>query len=402
VQTPMAISNKEARHLLLHVYGLSLTPHQYLTSPALLQLIEHIGFVQVDSINTVERAHHMILFARNQTYRQQQLTHLLEHERAVFENWTHDAAMIPTGFYAYWKPRFARERERLRTVWRRWRRHGFEEHIEQVLQHIRVNGPVMARDLGTEQKKRAEGWWDWHPSKTALEYLWRCGDLAITRRNGFQKVYDLAERVIPAAVHVAQTPSREAVVDWACRSAFERLGVATPKDIAGFWAAVSTAEAQAWCKRHLGNGIEPITVAYADGSPPRQLLAPGDLAERLKDLPPPSRRLRFLSPFDPLIRDRLRALRIFNFDYRIEVFVPEMQRRYGYYVFPVLQGDRFIGRIDMKHRRQEGKLLVARLWLEPGQKLTQGLQRDLDTALERLRQFIGAAAVAFADGSLQP
>jgi uncharacterized protein YcaQ len=402
MQTPMAISNKEARHLLLYVYGLSLTPPKPLTPPALLQLIEHIGFVQVDSINTVERAHHMILFARNQTYRPQQLTHLLEHERSVFENWTHDAAMIPTGFYAYWKPRFARERERLRTLWRRWHRQGFEEHIEQVLYHIRVNGPVMARDLGTEQKKRAEGWWDWHPSKTALEYLWRCGDLAITRRNGFQKVYDLAERVIPATVHVTGTPCREAVVDWACRSALERLGVATPKDIAGFWAAVSAAEAQAWCKRHLGNGVEPITVAYADGSPPRQLFVLSDLAERLKEIPPPPRRLRFLSPFDPLIRDRLRALRIFDFDYRIEVFVPEMQRRYGYYVFPVLQGDRFIGRIDMKHRRQEGKLLVTRLWLEPGQRLTPGRKHDLDKALEHLRQFIGANAVTFADDSLQP
>ena len=99
-------------------HGLSFTPHRQLTAPGLIELIEHIGFVQVDSINTLERAHHMILFARNLTYRQGQLAHLLEHERALFENWTHDAAIIPMQFYRYWTPRFDREQERLRIRWR--------------------------------------------------------------------------------------------------------------------------------------------------------------------------------------------------------------------------------------------------------------------------------------------
>ena len=116
MQTPKVISNKDARRILLHTHGLSLSSPKRLVSPALLQLIKHIGFVQVDSINTVERAHHMVLFARHQNYRQDQLVHLLEHERSVFENWTHDAAMIPTVFYPDWKLRFARERERLRPV----------------------------------------------------------------------------------------------------------------------------------------------------------------------------------------------------------------------------------------------------------------------------------------------
>jgi len=126
-----------------------------------------------------------------------------------------------------------------------------------------------------------------------------------------------------------------------------------------------------------------------------------DLAELLNEVPPPPRRLRFLSPFDPLVRDRLRTRRLFNFDYRIEVFVPEAQRRYGYYVFPMLQGDRFIGRIDMKHRRQEGRLIVTGLWLEPGQRFTSGRQQDLHMALERLQRFIGAEAVTFANGYLR-
>jgi uncharacterized protein len=394
------LSNQDARRLLLYVHGLSFTPSRKLTTPGLLELIAHLGFVQVDSINTLARAHHMILFTRNLTYRQDQLAHLLETERALFENWTHDAAIIPMQFYHYWTLRFERERERLRLRWRQYRRHGFEEQVDQVLSHIRTHGPVMARDLGTEQKKGTQGWWDWHPSKTALEYLWRCGDLAIMRRDGFQKVYDLAERVIPATARDAR-PSRDAIVDWACRSALQRLGFATAREIAGFWAVVSAAEAQAWCTHHLDNGVGQVTVECADGSPSRPMFARGDLVALLKDLPHPSTHLRFLSPFDPLIRDRLRTHRMFNFDYRIEVFVPAVQRHYGYYVLPILQGDRLIGRIDMTHRRQAGKLDVLGLWLEPGQRLTSGRQQALDMALERLRQFISADAVVFANGYLK-
>jgi uncharacterized protein YcaQ len=390
------ISNTAARRLLLYAHGLCFAPHRKLTSSGLLTLIEHMGFVQVDSINAIERAHHLILFARNHTYRQSQLTHLLEQERALFENWTHDAAIIPMQFYRYWQPRFAREQERLRTRWRQHRRGGFETQVDQVLSHIRTHGPVMARDLGSEQKKGATGWWDWHPTKTALEYLWRCGTLAISRRDGFQKVYDFAEHVIPPTSRDG-TLSHQAVVDWACSSALERLGVATPREIAGFWAAVSASEVQAWCKRHLDHNITQVMVDCADGSP-RPMWARGDVLERLKDLPPPPQRLRFLSPFDPLIHDRLRTHRLFNFDYRIEVFVPAAQRRYGYYVLPMLHGERFLGRIDMKYQRQAGILLVNGLWLEPGQRLTNSRQRDLDSALERLRQFLGADTVAFANG----
>jgi uncharacterized protein YcaQ len=390
------ISNTEARRVLLAVHGLSSAPQKKLTSPGLLALIESMGFVQVDSINAIARAHHMILLARNQTYRPPQLAPLLEQERVLFEHWTHDAAIIPMQFYPYWQARFVRERERLRSAWQQRRSQGFEAQVDQVLQHIRVHGPVMARDLGTEQKKGARGWWDWHPSKTALEYLWRCGDLAITRRDGFQKVYDLAERVIPATVR-SSTPTRDVMVDWACRSALERLGIATPREIAGFWAAVGAAEVQAWCKRHVDDGIVQVTVDCADGPPPRLMWAHADLIERCKDLPSPSGHLRFLSPFDPLIRDRLRTLRLFHFDYRIEVFVPAAQRRYGYYVLPMLQGDAIIGRIDMKHQRQESQLLVTGLWLERRQRFTKTLQRDLGSAVERLRQFVGADTVVFAD-----
>jgi uncharacterized protein YcaQ len=131
------------------------------------------------------------------------------------------------------------------------------------------------------------------------------------------------------------------------------------------------------------------------------MFARGDVLELLQALPSPPQRLRFLCPFDPLIRDRLRTHRIFDFHYRIEVFVPAAQRRHGYYVLPVLEGDRFIGRIDLKHHRQVRTLQVISLWLEPGQRFTKSRQRDLSLALDRLRRFIGADTVTFENGYLR-
>ncbi len=391
---PLVVSNAEARRLLLHLQGLSAPPRRKLTRDGLLDLVEHLGFVQVDSINTVERAHQMILFARNETYRPKLLTRLLEREARLFENWTHDAAIIPTRFYPYWTARFARERAGLRDRWRKWRDERYEAMLDEVLRHVRDDGPVMARQLGEEEKKNAGGWWDWHPSKTALEFLWRTGDLAVCRREGFQKVYDLAERVIPAEHRTAE-PDQEAFVDWACRSAIERLGFATPGEIAGFWGGLSAEEAAQWCKASLGTALIEVEVEGTNGARPKRAVARADIEALLPDLPEPPGRLRVLSPFDPLIRDRNRTQRVFGFDYRIEVFVPAAKRKYGYYVFPLLEGERLVGRIDMKHDRATGVLGVKGLWLEPGVRRNRGRLAALEAELERLRRFTGAERVAF-------
>ncbi len=403
------VTNREARRLFLQRQGLSFPPHRKLSLEGLRDLIVHLGFVQLDSINTVERAHHLILFSRNQTYRQKQLKLLHERDRALFENWTHDAAIIPAEFYPYWRHRFAKERERLLERWRKWRRDGFEAQLDEVLEQVRRNGPAMSRQLsgaepGDDPNGKASGgagWWDWHPSKTALEFHWRTGALAVARRDGFQKVYDLTERVIPDAYRGSE-PDRDSFVDWACGSALDRLGAATHGEIAAFWDLVSPDQAKRWCLAHLGRDLEEVQVEPADGGKPRKSYAREGLTAALRDLPEAPKRLRVLSPFDPIIRDRKRAQRLFGFDYRIEIFVPAAERKYGYYVFPLLEGDALIGRIDMKHERQSGDLAVKGLWLEPGRKLTAGRRDRLEAELERLRRFTGAARVVFLDGCLEP
>ena len=395
---PFPVTNRQARHLLLDRQGLSRPMRVKQSADDLLSLIERLGFVQVDSIQTVARAHHMILSARNQTYRPCHLTELLEKKRGLFEHWTHDASVIPTAFYPYWRHKFARERERLLERWQKWRRDGFVEVIDQVFETVRERGPTLARDLGQGTKKSSGGWWDWHPEKTALEYHWRTGAFAIAGRENFQKLYDLTERVLPEAALTRRCDEAD-FIDWACRSALERLGVATSGEIAAFWGLIKPAEAAAWCDvgKREGRLIEVLVLPNGKG-PARKALAFPDLPDGLADIAPPPKRLRVLSPFDPVIRDRKRLERLFGFDYRIEIFVPAAKRKYGYYIFPLLEGDRFVGRIDMKHLKDKDALHVTGLWLEPGIAFGRQREQALQSELDRQRRFVGAARVTFETG----
>jgi uncharacterized protein YcaQ len=334
----------------------------------------------------------MILFARNQTYRPDHLKTLLETDRDLFENWTHDASIIPTRFFPYWRPRFVRSAEQIKQRWTDWRRPGFIEMLDEIRARIERNGATMSRDVGADEKKSNGGWWDWHPSKTALEYLWRTGELAICRREGFQKVYDLTSRVIPEH-HQTYLPDDLALIDWACASAIDRLGFATSGEIAAFWDSVTPKEAAAWCERQLGDSLIEVEIECADGSKPRRAFARPDLPDQVRAAIPPPDRIRILSPFDPALRDRKRTERLFGFQYTIEVFVPAAKRKYGYYVLPILEGDRLTGRIDLKVHRKEGFLEVIGLWWEAAIRTTPARQDALRRCLAHFAKFSGVNEV---------
>ncbi len=397
---PALIRNEDARRMFMHLQGLSSPPGKSINEPEVFKLIERLGFVQIDSINTVERAHHQILFSRNQTYKHQHLVQLHENDAAVFENWTHDASIIPSAFYPYWQHRFARTGLQLRQRWRKWRRQGFEELLDDVRGHISSNGPTMSRDLTpTAQSRSGDGWWDWHPAKTALEYLWRTGEIAVIRRQGFQKVYDLSKRVIPDPYHREEV-SHEAFVNWSCSSALDRLGFATAGEIAAFWEGVSIDEVKTWISQQ-GDKLVPVDVETAKDKELRLSVAWHDFRDRLAEAGEAPSRLRILSPFDPLLRDRARTERLFGFRYRIEVFVPEAKREYGYYVFPMLEGNRLVGRIDMKAHRKTRELNVKALWLEPGVRLSTGRRVKIDAEIERIRKFAGTDRITHQPGWLR-
>jgi uncharacterized protein YcaQ len=211
----------------------------------------------------------------------------------------------------------------------------------------------------------------------------------IPRREGFQKLYDLTERVLPEH-HALPCPDPAEHLEWACAAAAERLWVFTPKELADYWASLEAPEAKAWCAAALKAGrLVPVNVESTDGES-RPAFALADWAARLRKLPEPPARTRLLCPFDPILRDRGRALRRFGFDYRFEAFVPGPKRQFGYFVLPILEGDRLVGRLDPKLHRDRGLLEIKGLWWEPGIKPTRARQRALDEALERLAGFVGA------------
>lgn len=383
------INNKTARLLFIHRHGLGLNPAAICTKSDVQSLIEHIGFVQIDSIRTVERAHNLILFSRLQKFKHAMLEDLLEKDHTLFENWTHDASIIPSSFYPYWKHRFAKEKTAIIKRWEKWGRKGFAPLSQQLLEHIHENGPTLARTLKPKDKpnKNKSGWWDWHPSKIALEYLWRTGQTAIAHREGFQKAYDVAEKVLPAQ-HFKPEVSSDQYIDWVCSSALDRLGFATHSEIAAFWGLISPAQAKHWVEQN-SNTLAQAQVTAFDGKTQKEVWARPDILEHSANLAKPSPRIRILSPFDPMLRDRKRAEFLFGFDYRIEVFVPEAKRKYGYYVFPIMRGDKIIGRIDMKADRKNLDLNIRRIWLENGQKWSDNLKSAFDSELNRLARFSG-------------
>ena len=397
----IALTAAQARNITLRLQGLAEAPRRKLDGNGLHGLIDTLGFVQLDSINTVARAHHMILRARADGYRPAHLTRLLERERRLFENWTHDAAVIPTAYFCHWRRRFLRDAPAMTARYTRWHGEAFKQRLDAVLGRIADEGPLMAKDFAENRRAPSGGWWNWHEDKIALEYLWRTGRLSIAGRQGFQKVYDLTERVMPDLDRHPPSPP-EHYVDWACRSALARLGFAAPGDIARFWDLVTIAEAKAWCDRALADGTAlPVDVTAADGTALRGAVARADIASLAAAPAEVPDRVRTLSPFDPLVRDRKRLARLFGFDYRIEVFVPAARRRYGYYVFPLLERDRLIGRVDMIANRERDVLSVTALWPEPGVRLGTGRRSRLDAEFDRVRRFAGVTSIEMADGWLR-
>ena len=391
------LTNTDARRLFLHHHGLINPPRGSGKGEDLAGVLDQLGFVQVDSVNTLARAHDLILWSRQNQYRHRALEHHLARDRQVFEHWTHDASVLPIGHFPYWRKRFAHDAEWLSSRWSEWRRDGFKEQIDAVRQQISDHGACGSGDVGEGEARGSGGWWDWHPSKTALEYLWRSGELSVVRRDKFRKVYDLTERVIPAEYLNAYVSKTE-TIDWACRGALDRLGFATSGELAAFWALVSPAEAKDWCVAALARGeIEEIAVTCVDGSLRKSFAWPG-AQTRADAVADPGGRVRLLSPFDPALRDRKRAERLFGFHYRIEIFVPEAKRQYGYYVFPVMEGTRLIGRMDLKADRAGDVVRVRAFWPERGVRFGAGRQARLETEVGRVAKLAGCADVRFEDG----
>jgi len=399
-KAPFVIPNEKARALILAKSGLA-GVRQEGGAAAVAPLVRKLGYVQLDSIKIVERAHHHILYSRHTGYRPRHLDRMQARAPALFEHWTHDSSLIPMEFYPHWRHRFAAARAR-KAAWHE--RIGDVRAIKTVRDHIEANGPSLARDFA-HLGGRTGPWWGWGPAKASLEWLWRTGELAVVARDGFEKIYDLSERVIPGTLRNAK-PSLGDTREWAFTQALDRLGAGTARMIAEFWATTSLkesqamaslAEAHAWIAREKKAGrLIDVVLEAASGHRDFQGVARPGIEEEIRHLPVPTSRLRVLSPFDPVLRDRVRLERIFGFDYAIEIFVPAHRRKYGYYVFPLLEGARFVGRIDMKAERARDVLAVKALWMEKRLALSKARKAKLDRELHRQARLGAVRDIVFA------
>ncbi|MEP0519366.1 MAG: crosslink repair DNA glycosylase YcaQ family protein [Hyphomicrobiales bacterium] len=374
------IYNRDARWLWLSQQGLANPPTGKLD---VMSIIRQLGFVQLDTIRIVSRAHHHILWSRNQHYREPMLNKLLAKDRQLFEHFTHDASVLPMEFYPMWKRQFRRMKERIdKANW--YKSMPNEVGREAIKQRILDEGPLSTHAFDTKVEGSKE-MWKRPPHKLGLDYMWNCGELTTSHRENFKKFYDLSERIVPADLHSKDHPDEEQI-DWLCTEALTRLGFGTSGEIQRFWDAMNAKETKAWLEG-AQDKVVPVELEGADGSW-SQAFAPLDIEQRVANLSAPTSRLRIVNPFDPIIRDRARLKRLFGFDYRIEIFVPANKRIWGYYVFPLLEGDRLVGRIEAKADRQKGVLNVLNLWTEPKVKWTDARAKKLLAELDRFARFV--------------
>lgn len=382
----LRISNRDARRLWLSNQGLAQTPEGPL---ALRAMIAQLGYVQLDSIQVLSRAHHHILWSRNQNYREPMLDALLAKERAVFEHFTHDASVLPIETYPYWRAQFARRKARMDA--KGWYAEALTACADlDILGRIEQEGALSTEAFDTKITGPKE-MWARPPHKRTLDYLWYAGELATCYRQNFKKFYNLPERVIPAEIRAKHIPAPQQVT-WLCQQAMRRLGFATAGEIKRFWDAVDTADVHTWIRQADLVEVE-VQTAQKDWL---KMLAPSDIGTHLAQAPSTTSRLRILNPFDPVIRDRTRLWKLFGFDYRIEIFVPAAKRQWGYYVYPLLEGDRFVGRLEVKANRKKGEITVTQLWREAGVAWTAARARKLEAELARIGRFIGAPNITWA------
>jgi hypothetical protein len=348
------------RRIALHQQGLLRNESFGRGKAAVLRAIEQIGYVQIDTISVVERAHHHVLGSRVANYRATMLEQLVR-ERKLFEYWFHAAAWLPMKDY-----RFSLPRMRQLNGERHWFEGSDRKLMHEILARIAADGPLRTRDF-EDARAGYSGWWDWKPAKQALEQLFMQGELMVSAREGFQKVYDLPERVLPDWVDT-HMPTLDEFAAHLIDTSLRAHGFVTLVSVTYLRKGQALREA---VKRQLQARVEAgLLTQQALGKSCGIYIDPELLETRA---PRSIAQLRILSPFDNLVIQRQRCREVFDFDYQIECYVPQPQRQFGYFCLPLLYRDRLVGRIDCKAHRAQARLEVKSIHIEQpvGEDFTQ-------------------------------
>lgn len=334
--------------------------------------IRRLGYVQIDTISVVQRAHHHVLHSRVPDYQPAHLDKLLL-ERKVFEYWAHAAAFLPIDAYRYTLP----YKQSIKSGKRHWYKNPDYALMKKLLARIEQDGPLQSKDI-EGGKRKSGGWWDWKPGKRALEQLYFQGDVMVTERNGFQKAYDLPERVLPADVDTSMPGFSE----YACYLLDQQLACHGFLTLKGITYQRRDEGLRRATKKELEHRLQRGTLVALKGRDTQTYFAPAELLEQTAPRAPAQARI--LSPFDNCLIQRDRVADLFGFDYQIECYVPAAQRKYGYFCLPILFRDGFVGRLDCKTHRDKALLEIKSIHIEQ--------DKELDTMLVALREAVGEFA----------
>jgi uncharacterized protein YcaQ len=390
----LELSAAEARMLVLSGLGLrgGVTTAKD-DSQRIKDVVSRLGYIQLDSVNVFERAHYLPLFSRLGNYDRSAFQALQEPGTDGYphlvEYWAHEASLVEVEDLPLFKFRMDRIRLEPRLRWRSWV-DANKDLVEWILAEVRDRGPLTIRDIEHDRNKRKGTWWGWSDVKTGLEWLFHIGAVTSGGRDGFSRVYATPEQVLPPHIVDALQPRETAYVDAhyhearlaLIEKAASALRVATWDELADYFRQQPT-HTRHWVGEMVESGR--LVEARVEGWNKPAYLSREAVAE-LEVAPPGTNPTTILSPFDHLTWNRERAQRLFDFDYKIEIYVPQEKRVYGYYTLPILHNRRIVGRIDLKSDRQNSVLISQAAWVEewlsPSQieSVAAGLAKNLKLA----------------------
>jgi uncharacterized protein len=381
-----SLSIAEARRIALHAQGFTgQSRDTKATWPKMQAMVEKLHLLQIDSVNVLVRSHYLPLYARLGHYDVAALDArcFTQKKRHFFECWAHEASLVPLDLHPLMRWRMDRARAGNGT-YKSMNAYGLDNKafLKATLEHIRNNGPIRASEVPGGGKAEG-GWWGWSKGKITLETLFDQGLVTAATRQGFERIYDLPERVISAEVLNRPTPSERECFRLLIEKSAEALGIATEFDLRDYF-RLPVSEARLATQDAIGSGVLiPVSV---DGWNKQAYL------HRDAKIPRKAGATALLSPFDPIVWDRDRAERIFNFHYRIELYTPAPKRKFGYYVLPFMVGEKLGGRLCLKSDRQSGTLLVNRAHIEADADVTETAAL-ISTELQLMASWLGLERV---------
>jgi uncharacterized protein YcaQ len=353
----------------------------------LRRVLGRVGLLQIDSVNVLQRAHYLPVYSRLGAYPGELLDRAAyQRPRELFEYWGHEASLLPVALHPMLRWRMATNHN-----WTGVTRLARDQPdlVDWVRGEVAGKGPLTAAQIEADVPRRTDRWgWNWSAAKTALEWLFWRGEVLVSRRNGsFARVYDTPDRVLPAAVLATPTPAPADAIRELVRISAVALGVAAEADLRDYFRLPLAGARAAIAELVEAGELRPVQV--------QGWRVPAYLHHQARQ-PRQIRASTLISPFDPVVWQRQRAERLFDFTYRIEIYVPAVERQYGYYVLPFLLGDRLVGRVDLKADRAGGVLRIPAVWSE--RDAPPDTAAALAAELRRLAGWLGLAEVADPDG----